>query len=227
MTTSGPPFATLSGIPIVGLHLVVPAVGIWHADVTLATALDVPGPQTLLLSGSTWVGSVVRGIDFAGQRQVRIVGGQGGWRKAVPALEYQSAVGVPTQTVLADAAALVQELPPVIDASVPFSVGNYWVRSAGAASLVLWELLRLAFLAQWWMDPTGIVQTMVRPSTPILTPFVVENVVGSAGWYKVTTESPGDWLPGRTFSGPTSAGTLSRVEHRISRGKFWTEILVP
>lgn len=227
MTTAGPPFATLSGVPVTGLHLVVPAVGIWHADVTLATAIDVPGPQTLLLSGSTWIGSVTRAVDFSGQRQVRLVGGQGGWRKPVPALEYQSNVGVPTQTVLADAAAFVQEVPPVIDASVPFSVGNYWVRSAGAASLVLWELLRLDFLSQWWMDPTGVVQTMPRPSTPILSDFVVEDVVGSTGAYLIATESPGDWLPGRTFSGPTASGSISRVEHRIARGKFWSEVMVP
>lgn len=221
------PFAALSGIPITKLHLVVPAQGIWHADVSLAESIDVPGPQTLLLSGSTWIGSAIRAVDFAGVRQLRIVGGTGGWRKPVPALEYSSAVGVPTATVLADAAALVQELPPVIGPTVPFSVGIYWIRQAGAASLVLWDLVQAAVLAQWWLDPMGLVQTIARSTLPILSPFVAEQVQGAAGWYRIATESPGDWMPGRTFFGPTVSGTVNRVEHRIAKGRFWTEALVP
>ena len=161
---------------MVKLHLVVPAQGIWHADATLATDDEIDGPQTLILSGSTWQCAIVRAISFAGQRAIRLVGGTGGWRKAVPALEYQSKIGVPTQTVIADAAALVQEAPPVVDASVATSVGNYYVRQRGAASLVLWDLLTAAVLGTWWMDQTGLVQTAARDASTIC-----QRVRGRAG----------------------------------------------
>lgn len=227
MTSSSTPFASLSGLPVTRLHLIVPAAGIWHADVTLAQAIDLPGPQTLLLSGSTWIGTVVRAVDFAGQRQVRVVGGHGGWSKPIAALEYASQLGVPTATVLTDVAALVQELPPIVDPSVPAMLGNYFVRRAGAAALVLWDLVATSVLATWWMDPSGVVQTGPSSTLPILSPFVAEQVRGASGWYKIDTESPADWMPGRMFLGPTVSGSISRVEHRIAKGRFWTEVLSP
>jgi hypothetical protein len=226
VTQSATPFASLSGIPITRLHLVVPAQGIWHADVALTTAIDVPGPQTLLLAGSTWIGAVVRAVDFSGVRGVRLVGGAGGWRKTVPALPYgPSPVGVPTSTILGDLAATIQELPPVLDPTVLPTVGNYYVRQHGAASLVLWDLLAAEVLQTWWMNPAGVIQTSIRLPVVILSPFVAEAVRGESGWYRIATDSPGDWIPGATFASPTVSGTISRVEHRIQRGRFWTEVL--
>ncbi len=219
-------FATLNGQAVSALSLSVPAEGLWHADVSLSEDFDPSGPQTLLLSGSTWVGAVVRSIAFAGQRQVRIVAGQGGWRGSVPAQQYKSELGVPTVTVLSDAASLVGETPPVLDASAPSNVGNYFVRQAGAAALVLWDLVAAKAIATWWSDASGIIQTMARPAGTVSSPFVAEEVRGAIGWYRIATESPGDWLPGASFSGPTVSGTIARVEHRISRGRFWSEVLV-
>jgi hypothetical protein len=223
---SAGPFAQLSGQTITRLHLVIPALGIWHADVTLATAIDVSGPQVLLLAGSTWNCAIVRAVDFAGERSVRVVGGTGGWRKSVLALQYASPTGVPTVTVLADAAGLVQELPPVLDPTVPSTVGTSYVRQKGPASLVLQDMQDRGVLS-WWMDPTGVVQTMTRPPTPILSPFVAEAVQGQAGWYRIATETPGDWMPGGLFAGVTVSGSISRVEHRLQGQNFWTEVLVP
>jgi hypothetical protein len=221
------PFATLTGIAIYRLHLVIPALGLWHADVDLAEATDVLGPQTLLLSGSSWSCAVIRAVDFAGIRSLRLVGGTAGWRKPVTALQYASAVGVPTATVLADAASLVGELPPVLDPSVATTVGKAFVRQSGPASLVLQQLEDLTILPQWWLDATGIVQTMPRPGTPIASQFDAQQVRGCAGWYRIATDSPGDWMPGRTFAGSTVSGTISRVEHRVAKGELWTEVLVP
>ena len=147
-------FAQLSGVPITRLRLVVPALGLWHVDADLATATDVSGSQTLVLSGSNWTCAVVRAVDFAGVRSVRLVGGAGGWRKTVPALQYASPAGVPTATVLGDAASLGGEMPPVIDPSVPATLGTNYVRQAGPASLVLQDLQDRGVLA-WWQDGTG------------------------------------------------------------------------
>jgi hypothetical protein len=219
-------FAQLSGVPVTRLHLVVPALGLWHVDADLSTSTDVSGPQTLVLSGSTWTCAVVRAVDFAGVRSLRLVGGAGGWRKTVPALQYASPAGVPTATVLGDASSLGGERPPVIDPSVPATLGVNYVRQAGPASLVLQDLQDRGVLT-WWQDMAGVVQTKPRPSTAVQQPFVAEEVRGSAGWYRIATETPGEWLPGATFSSVTVSGTISRVEHRIDGGKFWTEILVP
>jgi hypothetical protein len=222
------PFSQLNGLPIAKLHLVLPALGLWHADITLTQAVDVAAPQVLLLSGSTWNGAVIRAVDFSGERSVRIVGGTAGWRKSVPALQYSSttvAGGVPTVTVLSDVAALVQELPPVLDPTIPFSVGTSYVRQAGPASLVLQDLEDRGVLS-WWADPLGVVQTMPRPSTPPMMPFVAEQVRGAAGWYRIATEFPGEWMPGAVFQSATVGGIISRVEHRIDKGNLWSEVLV-
>ncbi len=218
-------FASLSGVAITQLHLVIPALGLWHADVLLAQAGDVSGPQVLLLSGSTWNCATVRAVDFAGARSVRVVGGAGGWRQNLPAKQYASPVGVPTVTVVSDAALAVGELPPVLDATVPPTVGNAYVRQSGAASGVLQDMQSRGVF-QWWVDATGIVQTMSRPSTPITSDFVAESVHGAAGWYRIATEFPADWQPGSTFASVTVSGTISRVEHRIEHGEFWSEAMV-
>jgi hypothetical protein len=216
-------FAELNGTPISKLHLVVPALGLWHADVVLVSTADLTGLQTLVLSGSTWKGTPIRAVNFSGSRSVRIVGGAAGWRKKVSALQYSSPAGVPTATVVNDAASLVGELPPVLDPSVPQTVGTGYVRQAGPASLVLQHVVG----DFWWVDPGGTVQTMPRPSTAIKSAFVAEDVRGAPGLYRVASEFPGQWLPGATFSGPTVSGTISRIEHRIDRGKIWSEISTP
>jgi hypothetical protein len=219
-------FASLSGIPIVGLHLVIPALGLWHVDAVLSQMTDVSGLQVLQLSGSTWTCTAVRAADFAGASGLRLVAGAAGWRKNVPAKQYASPAGVPTATVLGDAAASVGEAPPVLDLSVPATVGNNYVRQDGAASLVLNDLQNRGVL-HWWADPSGVVQTMPRPSSAVASPFVAEAVYGASGWYRIATEFPGNWLPGSTFTGATVSGTISRVEHRIAHGRLWTEVLVP
>jgi hypothetical protein len=220
------PFASLSGQTITKLHLVVPALGIWHADVLLSEAIDVSGPQVLVLSGSTWNCTAIRAVDFAGARSLRLVGGTGGWRQTLPAKQYASPAGVPTVTVVSDAAASVGEPPPVLDPSVSASLGTGYVRQTGAASLVLNDLQARGVLS-WWLDPTGIVQTMPRPSATVSSPFVAESVHGASGWYRIATEFPADWQAGSRFAGVTVSGIVSRVEHRIERGQFWTEVLVP
>lgn len=216
-------YASLSGIPVTRAELTVPFSGPWHADVILDRAVG-PTPaglQSLSLAGSLWTCSSIRAIDFSGERGFRLVGGGGGWRRTVPAREYASPAGVPTQVICNDVSAIVGETPPVVDASQPAIIGQYWCRQAGLASLVL----ALLFGAAWWMDPNGTVQTAPRVATPIGSPFQVLTVRPDLGLYEVSTEFPGDWMPGRTFVGPTASATISRVVHRLERGSLRTEVL--
>jgi hypothetical protein len=81
------------------------------------------------------------------------------------------------------------------------------------------------FTNGWWMDSMGTVQTSVRPATPITSSFVVENVHGAGGRYIIATESPGDWAPGSTFSGPTANAVVNLVRHVLTEDSLRTEVL--
>lgn len=218
-------FASLSGLPIVKMALVLPWAGIWHADITLDRAIDIAGPQILTLSDFVGTCAVVRAVDFTGARSLRVVGGTGGWRTALPPLQYQSPTGVPVAMICSDAASLVQEAPPVLGPTIPPTVGPSFLRQAGAASLVLQSL----FADGWWMNPAGVVQVTPRLPTPILAPFDVLNVRGASGIYQIA--SRGDilspWIPGSTFLSPTmtAPGVVNRVCHVLEDGRLHTEIL--
>lgn len=220
-----PFFASLSGIPIVAMTLVLPYSGVWHADIRLDRAIGpTAGPQILTLSDLTMTCAVVRSVDFAGARCMRVVGGTGGWRTTIPPLQYQSPTGVPVALVSSDAAGLVQELQPIIGPTIAPVTGPTFVRQGGAASLVLQSL----FGDQWWMDPTGAVQVVPRLPTPIVLPFDLLDARGPQGLYRVSSQ--GDiltpWVPGAVFLGPTmtSPATINRVTHTVDGRKMRTDV---
>lgn len=214
-------FATLSGIDVYKGRITWPYAGIWHADLVLSTATDIAGSQVLLFAGKPWACAVVRAVDFAGERGVRVVGGAGGWRTTIPAKQYGQGV-VTTLHVLTDAALAAGEIPPVLGPLVPLTVGSGYCRPNDAASFVLQEFLGDG----WYVDSTGIVQASQRLPTPILSPFEALQVEGAAGRYIIGTESPNDWLPGAIFVGPTVSGTVNRAEHTLTRDSIRTEALV-
>jgi hypothetical protein len=220
-----PFFASLSGIPIVAMTLVIPYSGIWHADIRLDRAIGpTAGPQLLSLSDLTGACAVVRSVDFAGSRGLRVVGGTGGWRTVVPPLQYQSPTGVPVALVAGDAAALVQELPPVIGPTVSPTAGPTFVRQGGLASLVLQSL----FADGWWMNMLGVVQVTPRLPTPIVAPFDWLDSRGAQGLYRIASQ--GDiltpWVPGAKFLGPTmtAPATVNRVTHVVEGARVRTEV---
>jgi hypothetical protein len=230
---TGALFADLSGTPVVKARIVVPYSGIWHADVTLDRVLPAPltGPQVLTLAGSTWACSVVRSGDYAGERRVRLVGGQGGWRTEIPAAglppPFVSPIGVPVALVLATAAGIAGELPPNLAGYVGSPLlggpplGGAYVFQAGPMSLVLQDILG----DTWYMDPTGQVQVLpLRPPTPVLSPFTVTAFDGAEGQAEIATDAPGDWMPGVTFVAPNLSGTVSRVAHVLGKDSFRSQV---
>jgi hypothetical protein len=185
-----------------------------------APIVPIVGPQVLTLAGSTWTCAVVRTEDFAGQRMVRVVGGTGGWRSTIPFKQY-AGPALPIAIVLTDAALAALELTPsTVGFLGPQVLTGYW-RQTGLASLVLQDILGDA----WWMDPTGLVQSMPRPPTLVVSPFTAVAVDGAAGRYEIATDVPGEWLPGVTFVSPTANATVSRVMHTIDGSSLRTEVL--
>jgi len=216
------PFAQLGASDLYRLALTLPLTGIWHADVEMSVDVPLmPGPQALVFAGTTYACSVVRTTDFAGVRSVRLVGGTGGWRTVVPPKPYASPAGVPTQVVLADVAATVLEIPPVVAPTVPPTLGTAWTRPGDYASVTLNATLG----ESWWMDPTGTVQSAPRVPLPILTPFEATAVMGTAGIYEIATEFPADWTPGKLFVGVTVQSTINRVMHMAQGSRLRTEVV--
>jgi hypothetical protein len=216
---------TLNTIPVVEGRLTVPWSGLWHADLLLAHPPPVPtlGPQTLLVGTATWVCAIIREATYAGQRRVRVVGGAGGWQSTVPAKQYGGGPPVQTLAVVTDAALAAKELPPVLGPTAPLTLGSAYARANGAASRVLWDI----FGANWYLDPSGVIQATVRLAVPVVRPFDVTAVDGSTGIYEIATDHQEEWAPGSTFSNPVASGTVSRVTHVFRRGKSRLEVMVP
>jgi len=216
------PFADLSGVMVHRMRLTVPFSGRWHADLALVTNTDVSGPQILNIVGIPWSCAYVRAIDFSGERGIRVVAGTGGWAQTIASKQYgPGPPQVTTQMVVNDAALACGEPSPVLDPSVPATIGNAFLRQSGAAAAVLNAILGSA----WWIGSSGVVQTAPRGGT-VASPFYAERVDGATGVYVIATESPQDWTPGISFAGPTVSGIVSRVTHVIDRDKLRTEVMV-
>ena len=210
--------ALLSGIPVTSGRIVWPFSGLWHASLMLATPTLPSGPQVLLFDGVSWTCFAVRSLSFSGMRGVLVVGGFGGWGKPVPPKQYGQGA-VPTAAVLTDAAVACGEPPPVgAVGTVPAFVRQGPPATAGS---VLQQLLGDG----WWVNQAGTVQCTPRLPKPVLSPFQAIALDGAPGIYTIATETPGDWIPGATFIGPTVSGTASRVSHALLPGTIRTEVM--
>ncbi len=212
-------YAALNGTPVTRARIVLPLTGIWHADVWLDRVVDVSGSQTLAVGPWSGTCSVLRAIDFAGQRMLRLVGGAGKW-PSIPTTPLFWA-GAQLSTILGDVASAVGEQVNVVsDRTVsPF----YVMDGATPASTVLQDLAGDG----WWMDLAGVTQIGTRPTPTIASPFTLRDVDGPPGVYHVETEALNDWVPGASFSCPTGSGVVSRVDHVLEAGHVRTEVMVP
>jgi hypothetical protein len=185
-------YAECNGLRIVSGSIAIPAYGTWVADLKLATPDPLSGPVTLTIADLTMRGTIVTTDTFAGLREVRLVGGAGGWRNAIPAQAYQSAAGINLSLVLKDAAALVGETVNVVTDT---QVGFAFVREAAPAERVLRQIAGF-----WWIDLTGVTQVGTRTNGTIASAYTVISYDGARGLFEIATETLGDWMPGRTFT---------------------------
>lgn len=217
MTTA---FATLQGARIVAGSIAIPLYGLWSGDVQLATDQGVPSSVSLVIGNLTMQGAVYRQALFAGTRNVRIVGGAGGWRKNISFQQYRQASGVQASTVLGDAAKACGESVTLASSSV---LGTYWTREAGPAS----RTLRAIAGDRWYVDTAGVTQVGARGTGKISSPFQVTNQNGGKGTVEISTEDYVSWVPGKTFTAPTMNGTFTvcgLIIHFSAEGKMRLEI---
>lgn len=165
--------ATLNGLNVVSVRCVVPYRGapFFDVDVDPASVALVPkaGPAVLIVGSAPDVTTINGVVDpretgsFVSTGRVRVVGGRGGWDKAVPAQHFHLEPALPRSTVLAATASEVLE---TVVELVPQTLGTDFVRSAGPASRVFGD-------AGWWVDPaTGT--TFLGPRAPAVPPLSLE-----------------------------------------------------
>lgn len=215
-------YATYAGLRITHGVISIPYVGLWAADVKLADSTVAPATGTIVLGSLTLVGALGRSGALGGTRGIGVNGGAGGWRRTVPALPYSNPAGVRLANVLEDVAREVGETMAGVTASD--TVGLHYARREGVASMVLRDLCPL-----WYVRPDGVTTVAARSTAAISTPFQIESRDGANGKVTVSTERPDDWMPGRTFAGPTMPDVQSIAHTFITcdeGGKLRVEVLV-
>jgi hypothetical protein len=194
-------FASLSGARIVSGSIAVPLYGLWAGDVSLATEETLPDNVSFVLGNLTMHGHVYRQSLFGGQRNCRLVGGFGGWRKTVDAKQYGLSGGVQLSMVLKDAAAEVGEK---VNVPADRSIGQSWVRENKPASRLLHLLA-----PDWYVDNAGVTQIAPWPTINVTTAFTVVAQDGAPGRVMIATEDYASWMPNCTFTAPTLDGTFT------------------
>jgi hypothetical protein len=209
----GDSWASLAGNRVVSGVVTIPFLGTWTADLTLATDVAVASTPILTIGNLTMQGAVVRQDSFAGVRQVRLVGGFGGWMKQVTARAYTMPLGasLPVSLVLLDVA---REVGETLKFTLNASFGSQFVREAASAQRTLEQVSG----GQWWIDPSGTTHIGARPTQTIQSPFQVIAYDGGRGSLQISTEDPAAWIPGATFSSSTVPTTqqVSLVTHTIT-----------
>jgi len=191
-------FATLNGVPVVSGSIAVPLVGMWTADLAIATDAAETGAATIVVGNLTLKGTIFRADTFAGQTRARVIGGAGGWRKTLPAKPYGSPGGVTLAMVLQDAA---KECGETVNVSGSNTVGQFYVRPKDLASFTL-----RTFCPSWYVDVNGVTQTTAWPTTTVGTPFTPTDQRPDEGLIEIATEDYAAWLPGAQFTADTLDG---------------------
>lgn len=211
-------YATIGPATIVKGSLSVPGWGIWHADLFLDRPVTIASPATLTIADLVATCTVVRSVDWTGQRGVRVVGGAGGWRRAVPAKQYANPAGLSLSTVLQDTAAAVGERVTI---QVDRVIGRAFTREATSAGAVLEQLAGEG----WYVGFDGVTIVGARATGSVLREFTATLVNQPANIVVVATENPAEWLPGKTYASGQVQGTIQRVRHRIDGMKLRTEVV--
>jgi len=102
---------TLGGQQIVSTDLYIPWCGMWTAIITTSSDQLLTGQQSLVIGSRTMLGTIVDPLsgvyNYVGS--YRVVGGYGGWGKAVLTKPYHNDLGVKLADVVRDLAAACGE----------------------------------------------------------------------------------------------------------------------
>lgn len=146
-------FVAIEGHRATTVQLSVPFAGLWYADLDLDAVAELAGAVEVRIGPLALRGTVAPRFSgtFGQASRYRVVGGKGGWSRAVTPKHYHNDAGVKLSTVALDAARDVGETLELLP-GVERRVGVDFVRAAAPASRVLRQLFRgLA----WWVNEEG------------------------------------------------------------------------
>lgn len=209
-------FCALSGNAVTRAELVFPYVGVWTADVWLDKAAGLSGNVTLELGGLSLAGNVFRGGEYAGADSYRIVGGFGGWKKAVRARSYTHEVGLKLSTVVGDVAKEVGETVSVLSDA---TIGTWYVRQTGPASRVFGQLG-----IDWRVLPSGTTSVGLPTGSAVSAKFDVISYDARASKASIATEDPAEFVPGNTLSLAGRTVTIATSCMSLDKGAFRIEV---
>ena len=200
--------STLNGARVTSSRVFIPAWGCWHASVDVDGDVAIaPGARvTLVMADLALVGTVLTGGTALGRSFYRIVGGAGGWGKAVPAASYPDDSGTKFATILGDTAQAVGETMAPIAATV--RTGPNWTREAGPASMALNTLAPAA----WYVDQSGVTHLGARTPAPLPAKVTRLKPVDLArGKVELASESIATILPGVVIDGLTAVDVVHEI----------------
>jgi hypothetical protein len=214
-------FAEVNAHRVIEARVFVPSFGRWIADVKLDGAVALAGKVTFTIADLSLVGTVVRGAPFQGAGAARLVAGFGGWAKQVsPKFYRHSSVGVKLSGVVGD---LAREVGEKVSIPTDRAIGPSFTREGGPACRVLSQLAPAA----WYVDADGTTRLSARPAGKITGAFVAAAYDAARGVLSVSTDTPAEWVPGRTVTIPTvGTKTIAIVTHVIRASELRTEVLV-
>lgn len=203
--------------------VVLPRVGVWHANLVVQSDAAPTGAATLTLGGGAvvMVGTVTRGGEYAGVARVRMVGGAGGLATAVTAKKY---VGAPASLMIGDALRAAGEtLSTTADTATLATVFALWTRAAGKARDALTAVAQAANTAAVWRvlaDGTVWIGPETWPDSGITSKsYTLVASMPEHGVDEVAMEVP-LLKPGTLFR----SRKVSAVEHRITAGSIRSSV---
>lgn len=208
-----PSFMTCNGMRVVTCTLVLPRVGVWHADLTVDIDDDAEVPSgevTLETEHRTWRATVRRGSEDRGVAKLRVVGGKGGMGNIVPPKSYRAAIA---RLPIADALSAAGEaLADSADRGTLHRMLPFWTSpSATAGEIVARVCADLGVAWRMLDDGTVWVGPETWPAWETPADAMVTARWPDDGAVEVADETLSA-SPGMTFEGQR----IGRVEHRIS-----------
>jgi hypothetical protein len=211
--------ATLNKNRVTDARVDIPSWGCWYAEVAVDKPVTLTGQVELKIADLTLQGTVLAGGEVKGteRSRFRIVGGKGGWGRALKAKSYANDASVKVSTVLGDAA---KECGETLDASTIASsdrCGPQYVRMAGPAS----QALELVKSQGWYVGEDGVTRIGARAaSTPSIKATYTRRDP-ARGIVELAAESIASILPGATIDGIVAVDVKHEIGEKGLRTTVW------
>jgi hypothetical protein len=213
----------LDGRPVVRATIHRPRIGVWHADLEVDSEKDLPSSQVTLsiADGKLQLFGVARATGiFHGLMQVRMVGGAGGFTRAVTPKYYRRApLRIPLNDILAAAG---EHVATSADVSILGTHLLSWSIFGGEAGQALTALLAKVPTATWRMTASGAVWVGVEAWPAVTLDHVVTNEDKALGWMELASEDP-TLTAGVTLDGRKVSNVVHRYEPGSVRSEVWFE----